>query len=120
MGATALLAAHASGASAAGIVATMDTDKEPVLAGGNGMTLYTFRNDAPGVSTCYEQCAENWPSLLATGDVAIEAPYTVIERDDGTRQLARDGMPLYYWIRDIGPGDTTGDGMNGLWDVARP
>jgi predicted lipoprotein with Yx(FWY)xxD motif len=29
-------------------------------------------------------------------------------------------MPLYYWVKDTKEGDTTGDGVNGVWDVAKP
>jgi predicted lipoprotein with Yx(FWY)xxD motif len=36
-----------------------------------GRTLYLFTNDADGVPTCYDDCATNWPPLLATGEVAV-------------------------------------------------
>jgi predicted lipoprotein with Yx(FWY)xxD motif len=29
-------------------------------------------------------------------------------------------MPLYYWAKDMKKGDATGDGMNGVWDAAKP
>lgn len=29
-------------------------------------------------------------------------------------------MPLYYWVKDKKPGDVTGDGVNGVWHVAKP
>lgn len=102
-------------------VKVVRTDKGEVLAGENGMTLYTFRNDRPGESTCYDTCAVNWPPLLAVaGEEEAEGGYSVITRTDGLKQWTRDGMPLYYWARDTKEGDTTGDGVNGVWDVARP
>ncbi len=41
-------------------------------------------------------------------------------RDDGRRQWAYKGKPLYTWARDQQPGDRTGDGFNNLWRVAKP
>ena len=41
--------------------------------------------------------------------------YTVITRDDGGRQWAMKGKPLYYWSKDSKPGDKTGDGVNQVW-----
>lgn len=52
------LAATAS-AFAAPPVKTVESEKGPVLAAANGMTLYTYKDDQKGVSTCYEQCAKN-------------------------------------------------------------
>lgn len=101
-------------------VKTVATDKGDVLAGENGMTLYTFRNDTPGVSNCYDQCAVNWPPLAAAADAAAEGDYTVVDRKDGSKQWAKAGMPLYFWVKDAKEGDTTGDGVNDVWDLARP
>lgn len=109
-----------AGAAAAAPVTTVSTDKGDVLAGENGMTLYTFQKDTPGVSNCYQGCAANWPPLLAgQGDMA-DGAYSIIDRTDGTKQWAKDGKPLYFWVQDHKKGDTTGDGVNGVWDVARP
>ncbi|HEX7003783.1 MAG TPA: hypothetical protein VF168_06320 [Trueperaceae bacterium] len=94
------------------------------LTGPNGMTLYVFSNDAPGQSNCYEQCAINWPPLLAgEGDpvvapLAIPGEFGVTERNDGSRQVTYNGWPLYYWIRDQNVGDTTGQAVGGVWWVA--
>jgi len=99
---------------------TLETDGGEVLVGEGEMTLYTFRNDEEGVSNCYDQCAENWPPFLAEEGAVAEEPYSLVERTDGTLQWAYNGLPLYYWIQDAEPGDTTGDGVGGNWDVARP
>jgi predicted lipoprotein with Yx(FWY)xxD motif len=88
-----------------------------VLVGQNGMTLYTFDKDADGKSMCNGKCAENWPPLMATGPVS--GNYSVITRDDGSRQVAYKGKPLYYWNKDKNPGDMSGDGFNNVWHVAR-
>lgn len=91
-----------------------------MLTGPNGMTLYTFDKDAAGSgkSVCNGPCATNWPPLMASG--AASGDYSVVTRDDGGKQLAYKGKPLYYWIKDTKPGDKTGDGFNGVWHVATP
>lgn len=93
-----------------------------VLAGPNGMTLYVFDRDqaAAGRSVCNGPCAQNWPPLSAAADAAANGDYSVITRDDGSRQWAYKGRPLYYWIKDGKPGDRSGDGFNNVWHVARP
>ena len=101
-------------------VQTLDTDIGEVIADSEGMVLYTFANDGPGVSNCYEQCAVNWPPFFAQEGDEAQEPYSIVERTDGTYIWAKDGMPLYYWINDTEPGMTTGDGVGGNWDVARP
>lgn len=92
-----------------------------VLAGQNGMTLYTFDKDVAGSgkSMCNGPCATNWPPLLA-GQVAPSGDYSVITRDDGQRQIAYKGKPLYFWTKDMKPGDTTGNGFNNVWHTATP
>ncbi|RYF58134.1 MAG: ATP-binding protein [Comamonadaceae bacterium] len=93
-----------------------------VLIGPSGHTLYTFGRDAAGTgkSLCNDTCATNWPPLIAPGAARPMGGYTVIQRDDGRAQWAYKGAPLYYWTKDGKPGDRTGDGVGGLWKIARP
>ena len=92
-----------------------------MLTGGNGMTLYTFDKDADGKSMCNGPCATNWPPLYATDSDKASGDYGIITRDDGKKQWALKGKPLYYWSKDQKPGDKTGDGfLNGAWHVAKP
>jgi len=93
-----------------------------VLVGPNGMTLYTFDNDKAGSakSVCNGPCATNWPPLMAPEDAKPTGEFTVIVRDDGKKQWAFKGKPLYYWAKDTKPGDKTGDGFNKVWQVAKP
>ncbi len=101
-------------------VQTLSTDIGDVIADAEGFVLYTFRNDEPGVSNCYDQCADNWPPFFAEEGAMEEGDYSLVTRNDGTVQWAKDGWPLYYWVGDTEPGQTTGDGVGGNWDVARP
>lgn len=93
-----------------------------VLTGRNGMTLYTFDRDVPGSgkSVCNGPCAANWPPLMAPADMKGAGDYSVVVRDDGSRQVAYKGKPLYFWVKDAKPGDRTGDGVNNVWRLARP
>ena len=92
------------------------------LIGPSGMPLYTFDKDTAnrGKSTCNAQCATNWPPLLAPDAGKTMGGYTVIARDDGKKQWAYKGWPLYYWAKDVKAGDKTGDGVAGAWKIARP
>jgi predicted lipoprotein with Yx(FWY)xxD motif len=115
----------AAGLMAAGFSAIAQTppahQQGGMLVGGNGMTLYTFDNDAAGSgkSACNGKCAENWPPLTAGGGDKATGDYSVVARDDGRMQWAYKGKPLYFWSRDQKPGDKTGDGFNNVWHVAR-
>lgn len=115
-----VMLAVAGTAHAAPMLKTVKTDKGEVLAGDKGMTLYTFQNDKKDVSNCYDKCATNWPPLMAKADDKAGSGYTVIDRKDGTKQWAKDGKPLYYWVKDMKEGDATGDGVGGVWHVAKP
>ena len=47
-----------------------------------------------------------------------EGDFTIIDRKDGTKIWAYKGWPLYLWIKDTKPGETTGDGVGGVWHTA--
>jgi predicted lipoprotein with Yx(FWY)xxD motif len=85
-----------------------------------GMTLYTFDKDTtPGKSACNGPCAKNWPPLAAAADAKPMGEWTVVTRDDGSKQWAYKGKPLYRFAKDTKPGDMTGDGFNSVWHTAK-
>ena len=57
---------------------------------------------------------------MASASDAGQGGWSVIMRDDGSRQWAYRGKPLYAWIKDQKPGDRTGDGVLHVWHVATP
>ena len=116
----AILIAVASWAMAAEPPKVTQTEKGPALADAKGMTLYTFDKDSDGKSACNGKCAENWPPLMADATAKSAAGYSVVTRDDGGKQWAHKGKPLYGWVKDTKPGETTGDGVNGSWRIATP
>jgi predicted lipoprotein with Yx(FWY)xxD motif len=86
----------------------------------NHLSLYFYAGDEPGVSNCYDECAEKWPPVLLPAGTKLGENYTLIERRDGTFQAAYKGRPLYRYYKDSRPGDINGDGIGGVWSLARP
>ncbi len=90
-----------------------------LLTDAKGMTLYTFsRDQEPGKSACDEECAEQWPPLLASTDAGDQGDWSTLKRDDGSLQWAFRGKPLYTYNRDVAPGDLNGDEIQRQWYVA--
>ena len=92
-----------------------------VLVAANGMTLYTFDTDkaGSGKSVCNGPCAGLWPPLMAAATDQPTGDYSVVTRDDGTRQLAFKGKPLYFYKADQKAGDRTGDNFKDVWHIVK-
>jgi D-xylose transport system substrate-binding protein len=97
-----------------------------ILTDSQGMTLYTFNNDSPGKSTCYDTCAQAWPPLtVGMGEQPQAGPGVngklgVTQRTGGSEQVTYNDMPLYYYKADAKPGDTNGQGLKNVWYVVSP
>ena len=67
------------------------------------LTLYVSERDRPGKSNCNSGCDSAWPPLLVSKDEATAkvGDWTVIVRDDGRRQWAYKGHPVYLRVHDI-------------------
>lgn len=93
--------------------------KDGVMTDGAGMTLYTYEKDTAGSgkSVCNGQCVTTWPPLMAKADDKAGGSWSIIVRDEGARQWAYEGRPLYLYARDQSPGDRIGDGPN--WHVIK-
>jgi predicted lipoprotein with Yx(FWY)xxD motif len=108
-------------ANAAPPVKAGTTAKGPALTDAKGMSLYTFDKDSGGKSACNGPCATNWPVVKAEASDQPSGDYTIISRDDGSKQWAYKGKPLYTFAKDQKAGDATGDGFaNGAWHLAQP
>lgn len=118
-GTTAVIAALLlSGAAFADEPATKTMDG--VLVNHAGMTLYTFDKDVAGSgkSACNGPCAKLWLSVAAPERTM--APYSVVSRDDGSKQLAYNGKPLYLYSADVEAGQRNGDNFKQIWHVVKP
>jgi predicted lipoprotein with Yx(FWY)xxD motif len=118
--------ATTTSAAAAGVLATADSDLGEIVVDAEGRTVYVFDRDTAdsGTSSCLDSCLQNWPAVT-TDDEAPEVEGVggevgTIERDDGTRQVTLDGLPLYTYAGDSDAGDVTGQGAQGVWWVVSP
>lgn len=104
-------------------VAVAESDLGSILVDAEGVTLYVFASDTQGeASTCTEGCAAAWPALtgpVTAGDGVDEALLGTVD-SGGVEQATYDGWPLYYYAQDSGPGETTGQGVGGVWWVIGP
>lgn len=97
-----------------------DPAKGTYLADAKGMSLYTFDKDTAGVSNCNDNCASVWPPYLSKGPANLPTGFIIITRKDGSSQYTYQGKPLYYYAKDAKAGDTLGDGVGGVWHLAKP
>ena len=114
--------AEASAPAAGTTIAVADSSLGKILVDSKGMTLYMFDPDAAGTPTCYDDCAANWPALLADGTPTAgtgldAAKLTTVDRTDGGKQVKFGTWPLYYFAADAAAGDTKGQGQGGVWWV---
>ena len=92
-----------------------------ILMDAKGMSLYTFDNDKePNKSACAGNCLNNWPALKAEASDKDMGDWKVITRDDGSKQWAYKGKPLYYFVMDKAAGDKLGEGRGMVWHLAKP
>lgn len=91
--------------------------KDGHLADSKEMTLYIFDKDTAEKSNCNGGCAVIWPPLKAPEGVEVKAPFSIFSRADGSRQVAYNKQPLYYYVDDENPGDTNGDGLQDIWHI---
>lgn len=90
-----------------------------VMTDNSGRTLYTFDKDAASKSNCNGGCAAAWPPFFAKDGASASAGFSIIARDDGSKQWALNGKPLYYYTPDTQPGDIKGDKEGDVWHVIR-
>jgi predicted lipoprotein with Yx(FWY)xxD motif len=90
-----------------------------VLANKEGKTLYTFTKDAAGKSNCNGACAAAWPPFMVGNPALAGGDFGVMTRDDGAKQWAFKGMPMYFFAGDAKAGDMNGEGSGGVWFVIK-
>ena len=88
-----------------------------IVAGANGMTVYTFAKDTAGsgTSACTGSCLTTWPALTvpagatpSAGSGASGKIGTITRADDGSLQVTYNGLPLYFFSGDHAIGDSNG------------
>lgn len=103
------------------VVKVATTGMGVVLVGPTGLTLYIKSGDSKNTSTCTGGCLQAWPPLTVpagatatTGTGVTGTLGTFVRPDTGKTQVTYKGLPLYYYVGDSKPGDTTGDGVGGF------
>jgi len=99
-----------------------------ILVDSKGITLYDFPPDKGTTSVCYGACAALWPPLITHGKPLAGSGVRAsllgtTTRKDGKHQVTYGGHPLYYFVSDRKPGQTTGQGVNQFgapWWVISP
>jgi predicted lipoprotein with Yx(FWY)xxD motif len=116
------------GAPAGSAISVSQTSLGPTLVDANGRTLYLFQADKPNVSNLSAAGQAIWPPFTATTtpralNGAIAGRIAAIAQPGGAAQVTYNGHPLYYYVGDRNPGQTTGQGLNqfgALWYVLSP
>jgi predicted lipoprotein with Yx(FWY)xxD motif len=115
-------------AASAATIAVASNALGQILVDGKGMTIYLFVADHSTASTCYTSCAQVWPPALTNGAPVAGTGATAsllgtTKRTDGKTEVTYNGHPLYYFVTDKKPGDTTGQGVTSfgeIWYVMSP
>lgn len=98
-----------------------------LVAGSNGMTVYTFAKDVAnsGTSACTGTCLAKWPALTVpagstpvAGSGVTGTLSTITRTDDRALQVTYKGLPLYFFANDKAPGDTKGNYAG--WSLVKP
>ena len=97
----------------------VDLRKTPlgsVLVDGRGRTLYLFEKDRNGVSACDTACLRYWPALTSrgmprAGSGVHQSLLRVTAPRNGRSQVIYAGHPLYTFVGDKRPGQTTGEDL---------
>ena len=106
--------------------ATVAGKSETILTDTKGMTLYYYTPDKGGKVTCTAGCATAWPPLMLPAGVTkptgegVSSGLGTVANPSGGLQVTYHGWPLYGWVKDKAPGDTTGQGVGGNWFVVTP
>ncbi len=101
-------------------IALATTSLGQTVTTAKGLTVYILVPDGADTtkSTCSGGCATLWPPVPATatpdaGTTGLKL--TSIIRDDGSKQLAVNGRPVYRYAGDTKAGDVNGHGVGNIW-----
>jgi predicted lipoprotein with Yx(FWY)xxD motif len=108
-------------------LAVRQTSLGQTLSDASGRTLYLFEGDKPNVSTLSAAGRAVWPPFTAAAKPSATggalAGRIGISGAGGAGQVTYNGHPLYYFVGDRNPGQTSGQGLNefgALWYVLSP
>jgi predicted lipoprotein with Yx(FWY)xxD motif len=108
-----------------GLMEVKDSMSGLILANPHGMTVYWYSTDkkGSGVSSCTGSCAVEWPPVAAPvrlpAGFKLSGPIGYIVRPNGEHQVTIDGYPIYRYAGDKAPGQTSGNGIGGVWRIVK-
>ena len=83
------------------------------------LRLYTNDRDPDNQSVCNAGCSSTWPPVVAPDEAFPIGDWTIFVREDGRRQWAYKGRPVYVLYHDS-PSEPGGDGHDGVWHILEP
>ncbi|MDJ0340959.1 SCO0930 family lipoprotein [Streptomyces sp. H10-C2] len=92
-----------------------------IIVDGQWRTLYRFNKDSawPMKFGCVGACLDTWKPAKPVDKTKVSGVATklvgTVTRPDGTKQLAINCWPVYWFTGDLKPGDINGQGKMGLW-----
>jgi predicted lipoprotein with Yx(FWY)xxD motif len=109
-------------------VAFSKTLKRAIVVDAKGRTLYMFTTDTNGLPNCAKVdpgCPKIWPAFMSAGKPLARAGINssllgIVRGARGSRQVAYNRHPLYYYLNDAKPGEVNGQACFGLWYVLAP
>ncbi|GAA2199295.1 hypothetical protein [Sinomonas flava] len=95
---------------------------QKIIVDEKGMTVYYYTRDSKGatVSACTGGCIALWPPVISSESPKLDgitATVGSIKTPDGKNQVTLNGMPIYYYQKDTGPGQVNGQAVAGVWYV---
>jgi predicted lipoprotein with Yx(FWY)xxD motif len=116
-----------SGGAAKAVVFSADNTKVgKIVVDDQGRTVYTLTDAAGKALPCQGSCLTAWPPVLlvapetATGSGGVKN-VSVVTVSEG-KQVTVDGLPVYTFAGDAGPGNANGEGISsfgGIWHVVK-
>jgi len=94
-------------------------EKDGMLRDGSGKTRMCLPKTRSARATVLAPAVRPGPPFWPSREAQPNGDLTLVVRDDGSKQWALKGQPLYYFVGDATAGDAKGDGMGGTWRVVR-
>lgn len=98
----------------------------PIVVDKDGRSIYFFSEDVKDspTSACKDACAKVWPAVTTSSDApaveGVTGTIGTISTADGLKQITINGMPVYYYAKDVKAGDILGQGVNNDWYLVSP
>ena len=112
----------------AATIGVANSDLGKILVDSQSRTLYVFKKDSGTRSSCFRECARDWPPLRTGGKPTFGSGVkaslvATTARADGQPEVTYNGHPVYLFEGDDKAGDTNGQGLTafgGEWLALSP